>query len=250
MTHFPHKQVAREKKSIGLLVLQADETIEDDFRELLDPSVRCLVSRVPSSTEVSLDSLGDMAGHISAAAALFPRGREFDAVGYACTSGTAQIGVERILNLVRMGTDARSVSEPVSALVAACKTLGVRRIAILSPYVESVSEKLRSVLTSYGIATPIFGSFREPNEASVARIDHAATLEAARALSGKVEVDALFLSCTNLPTLAVIDPLEAETGRPVLSSNLVLAWHLMKLVGAKPKESAPGVLMEMYRRAT
>jgi maleate isomerase len=44
-------------------------------------------------------------------------------------------------------------------------------------------------------------------------------------------VDGLFLSCTNLRTLDVIAPLEEKLKMPVLSSNLVLAWHLSQIAG-------------------
>ena len=53
-------------------------------------------------------------------------------------------------------------------------------------------------------------------------------------------LDALFISCTNLRTLDVIEEIEQKTGMPVLSSNLVLAWHLLDLVGLKPSADAPG----------
>ncbi len=63
------------------------------------------------------------------------------------------------------------------------------------------------------------------------RIDATSIIDAARDLCADAQLDALFLSCTNLRTLEVIAPLEAELGMPVLSSNLVLAWHMSQLAG-------------------
>ena len=54
--------------------------------------------------------------------------------------------------------------------------------------------------------------------------------------------DAVFLSCTNLRTLNVIPEIEARIGKPVLSSNQVLAWHLLRLAGCHAVDDAPGVL--------
>ncbi len=124
------------------------------------------------------------------------------------------------------------MTEPVSALVAACAALGLRRLALLSPYVERVSERLRTVLAERGVETPVFGTFAEAEEARVARIPPASVVRAATALADSADVDGLFLSCTNLNTLPAIPALEAETGLPVLSSNLVLAWHMTQLAGA------------------
>jgi maleate isomerase len=230
---FPYVLRDLDPTCLGLIVLQSDETVEHDFRRLLPDSVRLLVSRVPSGAEVTPETLGAMEGHLTEAAALFPEGARFDAVGYACTSGTAHIGAERVAERVRAGTLTRSVTNPVTALVEACRSEGVGRIAFLSPYMESVSNRIRTVLAEAGVETPVFGTFGVPEEAKVARIHAASIRDAARALVATGGVDALFMSCTNLDTLGVIGPLEAELGLPVFSSNLVLGWHMLAASGAR-----------------
>ncbi len=232
-------------KAIGLLVLQSDETIEQDFRRVLPASAALYVSRVPSGLTVTNDTLQQMEHHLPNAAALFPRGLRLDAVGYGCTSGTAQIGQARIAALVGQGVDTAHVSEPVSALIAACDALGVKRLAILSPYIEEVSAVLRGVLAQNGVDTPVFGSFEEATERKVVQISPASVHDAAAALAASGDVDAVFLSCTNLRTFDVIDGLERATGLPVLSSNQVLIWHLARLAGVKLGRDGPGQLLKL-----
>lgn len=227
----PYTTFTDTRRRLGLIALQADRTMEDDFRRLMPRDVSLLVSRVPSGTEVTADSLAQMEGALTGAAALFPRGHKFDVVGYGCTSGTAQIGARVIGERVRAGCDTAQVSEPVSALIAACAAFDLQRIAIVSPYVAAVSDRLRHVLRAAGIDTPRFTSFDEASEAAVTQIDGASVMAAARAVMDGADVQGLFLSCTNLNTLDVIAPLQAELGLPVLSSNLVLAWHMMTLAG-------------------
>lgn len=224
----PYELVDPGRKTIGLIVLQADETIEADMRRLLPADVDVLVSRVPSGTEVSSDSLAAMAGTLTTAARLFPQGMAFDVVGYGCTSGTAEIGAAEIARLVRDGTDARAVTEPVSALVAACRAQQITRIGLISPYVRAVSDRLIAVLAEAGISVTAFASFDEPEERQVVRIAPQSIYDAAVGLTG--DFDAIFLSCTNLRTLDVLDPIAQATGKPVLSSNQVLAWHLQQLL--------------------
>ena len=232
MDAFAYTSATDTRRKLGLIALQSDESIEDDMRRLLPPDVSFLVSRVPSGDAVTPQTLRAMEGHLTAAAALFPRGLHFDAVGYGCTSGTAQIGAGRIADRVMAGTQTARVTEPVSALVAACRAAQVTRLAILSPYVAAVSDRLRDVLRAEGIETPVFGSFDEPTEAKVVAIDGASIIAAARALAQGAKVDAILLSCTNLRTLDIVTPLEAALGMPVLSSNLVLAWHMLGGMGA------------------
>lgn len=227
---------------LGLIVLETDETIERDLRHLVPDHVDLLVSRVPFATDVSPETLQAMDDHITASAALLPRAAHLAVTGYGCTSATAQIGPPRIAERVQSGCHTDAVTEPVSALVAACNALGVSRLAFLSPYVEDVSARLRNVLRERGISSVAVGTFDEPDDSRVARIAPGSTMAAARDLVDGSEADAVFLSCTNLQTLDIIAPLESELGIPVLSSNLVLAWHMLRLSGLKPAAEASGRL--------
>ena len=225
-----------ERPALGLVVLQSDETIEREFRTLLPPSVDLFVSRVPSGADVTAETLAAMRDHLASAAGLFPQGRALAAVGYACTSGASVIGSGEVARLIRDASGAVHVTDPVASLVAACRRRDVRRLALLSPYVEEVSETLRVALAAHGIETSAFGSFGEARERTVARITTVSIVEAATGLLGEEDVDGLFLSCTNLRTLDAIDRLGHKTRLPILSSNTVLAEELLFLAG-RPNET-------------
>ncbi|WP_088635018.1 aspartate/glutamate racemase family protein [Phaeobacter sp. 22II1-1F12B] len=236
MKRLAYKMKTKEALRIGLIVLQSDERIELDFRRLIPGEVELFVSRVPSGLDVTPETLQEMDQHLPQAASLLPQVRPYAAVGYGCTSGAAQIGPSQVAAQVRTGVAANAVSEPVSALVAACSELGLKRLAFLSPYVENVSDRLRDVLAGQGIETPVFGTFAEAEEARVARITPESIKKAALELVREGGVDGVFLSCTNLDTLDIIAPLQGECGLTVLSSNLVLAWHLCRLAGVDMAE--------------
>ncbi|MEL6766580.1 MAG: Asp/Glu racemase [Pseudomonadota bacterium] len=246
MSTFRYRLAAPQGPALALAVLQADETIEADFRRLLAPSVRLYVTRVPSAPAVTSETLAAMEAELPKAAALLPRGLTFDAVGYGCTSASAEIGSARVAAAIAEGVETRSVTEPLSALLAATRSLGISRLAFLSPYIEPVSAKLRGALAVEGVQTPVFGSFEEAAEARVARIDGPSIIEAGRALAAEGGTEALFLSCTNLRTLDIIAPLEAATGLPVLSSNLVLAWHMAHLARIETAVAGPGRLLARH----
>jgi maleate isomerase len=239
-----YKLSSSRPKQIGLIVLQADETLERDLRLLLPDDLEFLVSRVPSATSVSSESLQAMASDLTQAASLLPVGANLSAVGYGCTSGTAQIGAARIANLIQAGIQTPTVTEPVSALIAACAHLGVTRIGLISPYVSSVSDQLRVVLADAGIRVAHFASFDEPTEERVVRISPASITAAAITMAHAEDCDAVFLSCTNLRTLDVIERIETQIGKPVLSSNQVLAWHLCRLLDIAPQQPQFGRLFD------
>ncbi|MCK0149311.1 Asp/Glu racemase [Marivita sp. S6314] len=229
---------------IGMIVLQSDETLEPDFRVLMPPKLEYLVARVASSSVVSSNSLRAMEMRLTEAAQLLPRGAAFSAVGYGCTSASAEIGPDRIAELIKVGVETPHVTEPVSALIAACRHLGVTRLAVISPYVEEVSQKLFAVLVDAGISVPAFSSFEEPVEAKVVRIAQDSVAAAAIEIGRTTSCDAVFLSCTNLRTLRVLRAVEADINKPVLSSNQVLAWHLVRLAGQPLRRAGLGRLLE------
>lgn len=230
MTYFPYVLKEDPRPCLGLIVLQSDETIEDDFRRLFAPTdVRLHITRVTSGVELNAETFEAMEADLPAAATKLPRSVEFDVVGYACTSGATVIGADRVCSLVQSGCRTQSVTNPLSAAIAAIKSLALKRVGIVSPYVHSVADQLRTTFENNGIEVPAMLSFGEDTETNVARIVPASLKDAARALVKKAQIDGVFLSCTNLRTLDIIDALEAELGVPVLSSNQALAWHFAQL---------------------
>ena len=234
MTHFDYtlEGPIGTRATLALVALQTDETIEHDFRRLFpSDAVSLYITRVPSGADVTTETLASMAQALPAATRLLPPELAYDVVGYGCTSGTAVIGPDMIAQQVRQGCAADQVTEPLSALVALCDARGVARLAFLSPYIESVSGTLREALNSRGIQTPVFGSFNEAEETKVAKISKQSLYDAAMTLGASGDVDAVFLSCTNLRTLDVIPLIEKDLGKPVFSSNQALAWHIAQLAG-------------------
>ena len=215
---------------MGLVVLQVDETIEGEFREAFGTSKnQIFVTRIPSGLEVSTESLISMEQHIKASAKLLPQSREFSVIGYGCTSASAIIGSEKISELIKSGCHTREVTNPLLAATEYAKHIKVRKLALLSPYIEEVNTPLRKAFGNNGLSTEVFGTFGEGKEEKVARISESSTIEAAITLGQNASVEAVFISCTNLRTFNCLGKIANEINKPVFSSNQSLAWHMKKL---------------------
>ncbi|MCW2763704.1 MAG: hypothetical protein JWR85_3905 [Marmoricola sp.] len=240
--HLPYKSddgVATRAR-LGVIVLQVDETLEYDLRTLVNlPGVALHHTRVPSGLDVTEETLAAMERQIPVAASLLPQGGAFDAIGYACTSGASVIGPENVADAVRSAFPAAAsgapvapaVTDPLTAVRAACQVLGVRRLGFVSPYVAEVSEHLRTALEAHGLAISAFGSFEESEERKVARISPESVYRAILQVAQSAPCDAVFVSCTNMRTLDVLERAEAILRKPVISSNQALAWHMLRLSG-------------------
>lgn len=230
------------RATFGLIVLQVDETIEQDARHCLpDDDLALYVSRIPSGADLTTDTISQMESDLPAAAALLPQTPLYDVVGYACTSGTTLIGEGRVAALIRSSCRATHVTNPLTAAQAAFQHLGITSIALVSPYVEEISTPVEAAFISGGVDVKQSISFGEQVEANVARISATSIADAAVAVVG--EANAVFLSCTNLRTLKLIPELEERLGKPVISSNTALFWHMARLAGVSAPMQEGGLLL-------
>ncbi len=213
---------------LGLIVLQVDETIEADFRRLFPSEIALHISRIPSGAELNPETIAQMETDLPFAARLLPQVPRYDAVGYACTSGTTLIGSARVEALVGAELETSAVCNPLDAAVRALGHIGALRVGIVSPYIDAVAAPVRAAFEARGITVAHSINFDEEIEANVARISANTVTQAAEALATQGGIDAIFLSCTNLRTLDLIPALETRLGLPVLSSNQVLAWDMAR----------------------
>lgn len=231
--------------TLGLVVLQSDETLEQDFRRLFTgQDIAIYVNRIPSAEVLSEDSIAAMKDELTRGASLFPRAAQFDAVAYGCTSGTTLIGADAVATLLQKGVETPVVTDPLTAALAALKHLDIGPIGLVTPYIEAITAPVRDAFNAAGHHVVAAMTFGEAEEAKVARIGPEAIKSAARAAATS-GAEAIFLSCTNLRTMDVIADLEHELGMPVLSSNQVLAWHMAQRTGAIVDQTAPGRLFRV-----
>jgi maleate isomerase len=160
-------------------------------------------------------------------------------VVYACTSGSFVAGSSGEAALVAGMLDAGAPAAITTsgALVRACDALGARRIAVMTPYVDEVTERLVSFLGDFGVHTT--SSTGMGLLGGIWKTTYAQVLKAATAMD-VTGADALFISCTNVPTFDLIAPLERRLGIPVLTANQVTMWGALVLAGVDARGAGDG----------
>ena len=223
---------------LGLIVLESDQTIEAEARMLDLDGVDVYHSRIPNAIEVTPETLTDMETRLPTAAALLPSEFEFDAIGFGCTSAATLIGADGVAAGIQAAHPGIACTNPISAAVEAFRALDTRRIAVVTPYTADVTGPIAQHFTDAGLEVTALGSFLEPSDLVVARISEASIAEGVRTIAGRADCDAVFVSCTSLRLMASADALEREVGVPVVSSNIALLWHLLRLAGVT--DDVPG----------
>jgi len=234
------------KARIGLIVLRTDQTIEHEFAQLLPQGdVGLYHARIPSATEVTPETLRRMEQDLPVAAALLPPRFGFDAIGYCCTSGATMIGEENVDRIIREVHPDAKTSNPITACKAALAALGLKRIALVTPYAPEITQEMQRNLQAAGVTINAVASFNQTDDFVVARITTDSIRAAITTIGARDDCDGVFVSCTNLRVLPVIAETEEILGKPVLSSNAVIAWHLMRLAGLNDSSTVGGRLFQV-----
>jgi maleate isomerase len=234
-----------ERAAIGLIVLATDQTIEHEWRQLLDlPGVAFYESRILNDAAITPATLKAMEARLAEAAGLILPGLPLDVVGFGCTSASMVIGEERVFELIREVRPGVACTTPITAAFAAFRALSVRRLALLTPYRDDINRFMRDYIEARGFEVPVIGTFDEEDDRRAARIDSASIRDAALRLGRSPLVEGVFVSCTSLRLAGAVAAIEAELDKPVTSSNHALAWHCLRLAGVDEPMPRWGRLFE------
>lgn len=216
---------------LGLIVLESDQTLEAEARRITLDGVATYHARIANAMEVTPETLTAMAERLPDAAALLPVEFAFDAIAYGCTSASTLIGVDGVTAAIQQSHPGVACTTPISAAAAAFAALGAQRVAVVTPYTADVAAPVASFLEHAGFEITALGSFLESSDMVVGRISPASIAAGVRRVVDAAACDAVFVSCTSLRLLDDAAALEADVGVPVVSSNMALLWHLLRLGG-------------------
>ncbi|MBS1254719.1 MAG: Maleate isomerase [Deltaproteobacteria bacterium] len=233
------------RANIGIIVLSSDQTLELEFRTLLDfDGVALYHARIPNEMEITEETLAKMEAELPITSSLLPGSFKFNVIGYGCTAGTTIIGEEQVANAIRTSHPGIPVSNPLTACKEALRALKLKRIAFLTPYAPTITQAMRDNLLANGFEIPVTASYYEADDFIVGRITSESILESIKKIGARDDCDGVFVSCTNLRAASTIEPAEAFLGKPVTSSNHALAWHLLRLAGINDSPANMGSLFQ------
>lgn len=151
-------------------------------------------------------------------------------VAYACASGSFVHGAAGEASLVAsmLAAGAPAATTTSGGLIEALRALGLTRISVVTPYIDSVTQRLLDFLAEHHIE--VVASVGLGLLDHIWKVGYAEVVQAASSVD-RPEADGLFISCTNVPTYDIIAPLERLLGKPVLTANQVTMWSALRRVG-------------------
>ena len=219
--------IKKTNPRVGLIVLATDVMIEKDFLKVFNEiSADLFVNRITNYNPVTSDNLKKMTNFITSVTENILPGEKIDCVVYGCTSGTIAAGYESIEKKVKAAKPMAEVTTPSTAAIKALKKLNINKISLFTPYSKKLNDEVLEYFKNEGFEVTSNSYFDIEADYDIGKVDqnYLYNVLSEIDLNG---AEALFVSCTALPVLPIIDKLEKKLNTTVLSSNQALIWDTL-----------------------
>ncbi|MGP1677069.1 MAG: maleate cis-trans isomerase family protein [Burkholderiales bacterium] len=212
---------------LGIIVPSWNTVMDYELQRMGGEGVSIHSQRIRHNADTE-ENLAWLSTQAPAAAQLLSHAK-VNAICYGCTGSgflkAPEADVEFASEMER-STGIPSVTSS-AAIVQALRALRAKRISVASPYEPWLNEKLRLYLQAAGFEVVAMKGLATQAHGSV-------TTNTVKALALEVlrpQTEAIFISCSNFRTLDIIEAVEREAGKPVVTSNQAAMWGTLRRIG-------------------
>ena len=239
------KYISKSNPRIGLIALGSDFRIEKDFNNIIyGRDIDLYVNRIHCYNPLTNETLAKMADDITEVTKDILPDQKIDCIAYGCTSGTVAAGYDTIKEKVNLAKPEAKVTTPITSAIKALKVLGINKISIFTPYTNTINNSVVSYFKKENITINSLTYFDIASDLDIGKVDENYLFK----VLSKIDLDnseALFVSCTALPVLSIIDKLEKKLNKIILSSNQTLIWEALNLIEDKEPVVGFGKIFEV-----
>ena len=239
------KFISKANPRIGLIALGSDFRIEKDFNNVIyGKDIDLYVNRIHCYNPLTNETLAKMADDITEVTSDILPDQKIDCVAYGCTSGTVAAGYEVIKTKINAAKPEAKVTTPITSAIKALKKLNIKKISVFTPYTKTINDIVLNYFKDQNITVSSLTYFDIASDLDIGKVEEEHLFDVLSKIDLS-ESEALFVSCTALPVLSIIDKLEKELNKVVLSSNQTLIWDALNLVGNKNIVKGYGKIFEV-----
>jgi maleate cis-trans isomerase len=229
---------------IGLLVPSVNTVVEPEGLDLLPYGFAVYATRMRNSRS-DADDMAQMCAHVDRGVDELLSAK-VDVIAFACTAGSffeGAGGEEALRDRLRGGSQIEAVTT-AGAVAGALRALDAQRVAMVTPYIPELNNLEVKFLQDWGFDVVSQAGMSILTAFDIGVVPLEETYRFAREHVGE-GADALFISCTNLRTMDVIQALEDDLGIPVVTSNQATYWQCLRALGHTASISGYGRLFEL-----
>jgi maleate isomerase len=220
-------------RRIGLLIPSSNTVQEPEFWSALPKGITLHVTRMRLSQVEATSTLRIVEEIETESAKLADAG--VDVIVLAATAPSSRKGVgydQELIKRIRSASN-KPATTAATALLEALRTLGAKQIVLGAPWSEDVNRMVATFIEENGFKVLAQDTLGLVRNLEIGLLDPQAPYDVGHRVN-RPEADAVMLACGNWSTFSIIDRLERDLGKPVLTTNQVSLWHALKIIGGEP----------------
>lgn len=244
------------RAKVGLIVVGPNLNPTPEICRMLPGYVQMRETRIHMEPCVNIQECSKLSQPLGAAAAVIAEGMvspvlgNRSAIAFACTAGSLVGGPgwdKKEIEMMEAQSRGIPCTTTATAAEEAMRFMGFKKIVLAGPYIKEIDDKFRIFYQDSGFEVlNVVGLGIE----DLYDIGATKPSQAYRAAMEAVvpECDGIFITCTNFRCSDVIEEIERDCGKPVVTSNQATAWHLMRLLGINDVVEGYGELLRRTPR--
>ena len=234
------------RAKIGLIYPAPGWVMEPEFYEMSPQGVITCTTRISllETNTQHLSKLGDQA--IEATKLLIEA--PVDVVALGCTSGSFIGGSKydkELITKMEQASGGTPCTTTSSAVIAALQAFNAKKISVATPYIDEVNIKGRAFLENNGFEVLKLKGLGFLYDSEIDSQNLETVYKLAKEVDTK-DTDVIAILCTGIRSVPILDMLEKDLGKPVISAIQATFWHSLRLSGVKEKITGYGSLLEKY----
>jgi maleate isomerase len=229
------------RAKLGMLLPSGNQAAEPQFNAMLPAGVALHTTRLKllGSSEKELLAMTERVEE----AARLVADSDANLVLFHCTAvSTFSAALEESIKQRVARASGKPATATSEAIVTALRTLGAKRIVMLSPYIDEINAREAAYFRAFGFEIIDCAGLGCVDAPSMMAVTPAQWRELTLAHRHD-EADAYLLSCTTVRSSEVAEELERELGRPVVTSNTAAVWHCLRQMGIADRVAGFGQLL-------
>jgi maleate cis-trans isomerase len=235
------------RAKIGRISPSPETVGAEEWRRSFPDGV-CLVETRTLLHDVTVEGLSETTKQIERAA-MELASAEVEVILQAGTAIAFFRGFGHDQELSRRITTATGIKATTSltAVVEALRALDLQRLAIATSYISDIDARLVDVLERSGFQVDAIRGMGLTRSTDMGNVSPHETYRLAKEVARATpKAQGIFISCGNLRSFEVIEPLETDTGLPVVTSNQAGLWQTLRLAGIKDRLPNLGRLLREH----
>lgn len=235
----------KDKLRIGLLLPSSNTTQEVEFNRILPDNVSLHVTRLPlrnvdpASTARIVEDIETESQKLADA--------DVDAIVLAATAPSSRNGIGYDQELIRRIETAsgRKATTASTALIGALRLLDASHIVIAGPWSETTNASAAAFIEASGFTVLAHKALGHVSNLEIGHLDEQTAFDLGQSVD-RVDAKAIMLACGNWMTLGIVDRLENAVHKPVLTTNQVSLWAVLRLAGYRAPVFGWGSLLREH----